>query len=194
MDVLIKFAVFWGKVVGFMFFYMWVRWTLPRFRFDQLMNLAWRGMIPVSLAALLMTAVVVYLQKAIDLQHASLWILIGNGVLFVIALAVIAPAADGAEQAQCRCRIAATIRSLRVRSRRRRRSMRRFDVGSGFVGAKAQSGDAIAGLFEMMPYSIGAVVGGIAFFRMSRVTFSNFKSPASVITKSFARRHARCAR
>ena len=40
-DVLLKFGVFWGKVVAFLFFYMWVRWSLPRFRFDQLMNLAW---------------------------------------------------------------------------------------------------------------------------------------------------------
>ena len=52
LGVLLKFAVYWGKVTLFMFFYMWMRWTLPRFRFDQLMNLAWRGMIPVSLAVL----------------------------------------------------------------------------------------------------------------------------------------------
>ncbi len=88
-DVLIKFTVFWGKVVAFMFFYMWIRWTLPRFRFDQLMNLAWRGMIPVSLAALLVTGLVVYLEKAIDLQHPSIWILIANFILFGIALLVI---------------------------------------------------------------------------------------------------------
>ena len=84
-DVLIKFVVFWGKVVLFLFFYMWVRWTLPRFRFDQLMNLAWRGMIPVSLAALLITSVVVYINP----PGRPLWILAANIVLFAVALGVI---------------------------------------------------------------------------------------------------------
>jgi NADH-quinone oxidoreductase subunit H len=85
LGVLLKFVVFWGKVVLFLFFYMWVRWTLPRFRFDQLMNLAWRGMIPVALAALLLTSVVVY----IDPPHPSLWILIANLLLFAVTLFVI---------------------------------------------------------------------------------------------------------
>ena len=39
---------------------MWVRWSLPRFRFDQLMGLAWRALIPMSLVMLLVTCVVVY--------------------------------------------------------------------------------------------------------------------------------------
>jgi NADH-quinone oxidoreductase subunit H len=89
-DVLIKFTVFWGKVVVFLFFYMWVRWTLPRFRFDQLMHLAWRGMIPVSLAALMITAFVVYLQHEVHLHYAPLWILVGNIALFGLALGVLA--------------------------------------------------------------------------------------------------------
>jgi NADH-quinone oxidoreductase subunit H len=39
---------------------MWVRWSLPRFRFDQIMNLAWRALIPISLALLMVTAVVIW--------------------------------------------------------------------------------------------------------------------------------------
>ncbi|HUO07119.1 MAG TPA: NADH-quinone oxidoreductase subunit NuoH [Phycisphaerae bacterium] len=89
-DVLIKFAVFWGKVVAFIFFYMWIRWTLPRFRFDQLMNLAWRGMIPMSLATLLITGLVVFLQRDYHLSYAPFWILIGNLVVFAVALAILA--------------------------------------------------------------------------------------------------------
>ncbi len=42
------------------FVFMWVRWSLPRFRFDQLMMLAWRALIPISLALLLMTALIIY--------------------------------------------------------------------------------------------------------------------------------------
>ena len=43
---------------------MWIRWTLPRFRYDQLMSLAWRVMIPLGLANLLITAVVVHLIRS----------------------------------------------------------------------------------------------------------------------------------
>ncbi|MGN6368264.1 MAG: NADH-quinone oxidoreductase subunit NuoH [Phycisphaerae bacterium] len=89
-DVLLKFVVFWVKVVVFLFFYMWVRWTLPRFRFDQLMNLAWRGMIPMSLAVLLITGVVVWAQRVYHLAFAPLWILVGNIAVFAVALAVLA--------------------------------------------------------------------------------------------------------
>ncbi|MEM8494551.1 MAG: complex I subunit 1 family protein [Planctomycetota bacterium] len=59
--VLAKFGIFAGKVALLLFVMMWVRWTLPRFRFDQLMKLAWRGMIPLMLTMLLVVGVMVYL-------------------------------------------------------------------------------------------------------------------------------------
>ncbi len=48
----------------FIFTFMWIRWTIPRFRYDQLMNLGWRGLIPLSLINMLVTAaVVLWLKK-----------------------------------------------------------------------------------------------------------------------------------
>ena len=50
-----------GKIFFFIFFFMWVRWTLPRFRYDQLMNLGWKVLLPLSIANLLITALVLIL-------------------------------------------------------------------------------------------------------------------------------------
>ncbi len=50
-----------AKIFFFIFFFMWVRWTLPRFRYDQLMNLGWKILLPLSIANLLITAVVLLL-------------------------------------------------------------------------------------------------------------------------------------
>jgi NADH-quinone oxidoreductase subunit H len=51
------------KIVFFLFLFMWVRWTIPRFRYDQLMNLGWKKLIPLALLNMLVTgAVILYLQ------------------------------------------------------------------------------------------------------------------------------------
>lgn len=52
------------KIVFFIFLFMWVRWTIPRFRYDQLMNLGWKKLVPLALANMLITgAVILWLQK-----------------------------------------------------------------------------------------------------------------------------------
>ena len=52
------------KVAFFLFFFMWVRWTIPRFRYDQLMNLGWKKLIPLALANMLVTgALILWLNK-----------------------------------------------------------------------------------------------------------------------------------
>ncbi len=48
-------GVMFGKIFFFIFFFMWVRWTLPRFRYDQLMNLGWRILIPLAVINILIT-------------------------------------------------------------------------------------------------------------------------------------------
>lgn len=58
---IIGFLVLLGKAFFFMFVFMWIRWTIPRFRYDQLMNLGWKKLIPLALANLLITAVIMLL-------------------------------------------------------------------------------------------------------------------------------------
>ncbi len=60
-SVLIKVGVLGVKVAFFIFLFMLIRWTLPRFRFDQLMRLAWKGLIPISLGLLILTVLGVYM-------------------------------------------------------------------------------------------------------------------------------------
>lgn len=55
-------GVFFAKIVGFIFFFMWIRWTIPRFRYDQLMNLGWKILLPLALANMLGTGLVMLLK------------------------------------------------------------------------------------------------------------------------------------
>jgi NADH-quinone oxidoreductase subunit H len=79
--VVIKVAIFAVKMSAFIIFYMMVRWTLPRFRFDQLMGLAWKVLIPLALINLL--AVMVVRQYSLTpwvLLPVSLVILVVTGL------------------------------------------------------------------------------------------------------------------
>ena len=55
---LIGFLALFIKICGFIFFYMWVRWTIPRFRYDQLMHLGWKILIPLSIINIIVTGIV----------------------------------------------------------------------------------------------------------------------------------------
>lgn len=54
---LIGIGVLFVKICFFIFFYMWIRWTIPRFRYDQLMNLGWKILIPLSIINIIITGI-----------------------------------------------------------------------------------------------------------------------------------------
>jgi len=55
---LLGMGVLFIKIFAFIFFFMWVRWTIPRFRYDQLMNLGWKILIPLAIANIVLTGLV----------------------------------------------------------------------------------------------------------------------------------------
>jgi NADH-quinone oxidoreductase subunit H len=59
---LIGFGVLITKIFVFICLFMWIRWTIPRFRYDQLMNLGWKTLLPLSLFNLALTVVIEYIR------------------------------------------------------------------------------------------------------------------------------------
>jgi len=74
--VLLKFHVFLAKVLAMIFVMMLVRWTIPRLKFDQIMAIAWQGMIPITLVIVVMTAALIHTGR-----EGTLWMLAGNAAL-----------------------------------------------------------------------------------------------------------------
>jgi NADH-quinone oxidoreductase subunit H len=64
--LLVQGACFYGKVLVVIFVFMWTRWSLPRFRFDQILHIAWQALIPLSLALLALNAVVLWAFGTIE--------------------------------------------------------------------------------------------------------------------------------
>jgi NADH-quinone oxidoreductase subunit H len=58
LTALLGFVALFSKILFFLFLFIWVRWTIPRFRYDQLMDLGWKKLIPLALANMIITAVV----------------------------------------------------------------------------------------------------------------------------------------
>jgi hypothetical protein len=85
---LIKFGVYWVKIILFIAFYMVIRWTLPRFRFDQLMRLAWKSMIPIGMGLVTAQAILIALNCRID-PNAGVARNLGVVVIYWIANALV---------------------------------------------------------------------------------------------------------
>ncbi len=78
---LLRIAVLLAKVLLVILFFMLVRWSWPRFRFDQLMNLAWKVMLPLGLVNLVAVAVVLEYEHVAGTENSpsGSWLAVGVG-------------------------------------------------------------------------------------------------------------------
>jgi NADH-quinone oxidoreductase subunit H len=64
--VLVSLLVFLVKASVILYIYFWLRWTLPRFRYDQLMDIGWKWLIPSALINIVLSAFAVFLLQALN--------------------------------------------------------------------------------------------------------------------------------
>jgi NADH-quinone oxidoreductase subunit H len=85
---LLSIGIFLAKILFFLFVFMWVRWTLPRFRYDQLMSLGWKFMLPLALIYIVVIAAVMLGLSAAGIQQGTMYaaILGSANVLFMLIL------------------------------------------------------------------------------------------------------------
>jgi NADH-quinone oxidoreductase subunit H len=82
-------GAFATKVVFFIFLYMWIRWTLPRFRYDQLMSLGWKLMLPLALAYIMVVAGAIVGLDAIGWRQGTLLFNVGMLALNLVLVVAV---------------------------------------------------------------------------------------------------------
>jgi NADH-quinone oxidoreductase subunit H len=78
--VILTFGSFAAKTGFFMLVYIWVRWTVPRFRYDQIMQLGWKIMLPSSLAYVMVVAATILVLNQVGITEGFLYGLVLTGV------------------------------------------------------------------------------------------------------------------
>ena len=67
--VIVSLLVFLAKLSVILYLYFWLRWTLPRFRYDQLMDIGWKWLIPAALINITLSALAIFVVQALDGWH-----------------------------------------------------------------------------------------------------------------------------
>lgn len=84
--VLLSVIIMMAKTLFFMFFYIWIRWTLPRFRYDQLMSLGWKFLLPMALGYIVIVASLMLGLDAMGIQrglvYAAIFLAVNAVILF----------------------------------------------------------------------------------------------------------------
>lgn len=84
---LLTFGMFSVKTLFFVFVFIWVRWTVPRFRYDQIMDLGWKGLLPTGLAYIMLMATTILVLDTLGLEYGFVYGLILTGVNLVATVA-----------------------------------------------------------------------------------------------------------
>ena len=85
---LLSVVIFLAKTMFFLFVFIWIRWTLPRFRYDQLMSLGWRFMLPLALAYIVIIATVVLVLDMAGITRGAMYSSILGAVNMVLVVIV----------------------------------------------------------------------------------------------------------
>ena len=89
---LLSILIFLLKTAFFLFVYIWVRWTVPRFRYDQLMSVGWRVMLPTALAYIIVVAAAILVLESAGIRRGAMYAsILGaiNMALVVILFAIL---------------------------------------------------------------------------------------------------------
>ncbi|MFO7892637.1 MAG: NADH-quinone oxidoreductase subunit NuoH [Longimicrobiales bacterium] len=84
---LATFVSFAVKTLFFVFVFIWVRWTVPRFRYDQIMDLGWKGLLPTSLAYIMLMGATILVLDTVGMEYGFLYGLVLTGVNLVATVA-----------------------------------------------------------------------------------------------------------